>query len=287
MTSVPVLEIEEAAFRAWPAAEVVELSGWRLRFTHGVTRRANSVWPNDWRDETTLNERLEAVEAFSAARGIAPSFQLTSAARPADLDAVLAARGYAVDAPVIVMTRELDEPSRAPFRLGFLGDRLAETGRRVAHRSSGTGSLRRRARRISRDPRAPRRPRRLRARPLGRGPVAVGLGVTDGPWLGIFAMLTLPEARRRGAAKAVLHALTSWGAARGARRAYLQVERDNDAARALYTACGFVPAYEYHYRTKFKRRGDVPSYVWGFSTSARSCHQRRGSISRTSVPMTR
>ena len=91
------------------------------------------------------------------------------------------------------------------------------------------------------------------------GPVAVGLGVADGPWLGIFAMLTLPEARRRGSAKAVLHALTSWGAARGAGRAYLQVERDNDTARALYTACGFVPAYEYHYRTKFTPRGDVPS----------------------------
>ena len=28
--------------------------------------------------------------------------------------------------------------------------------------------------------------------------VAVGLGVSDGPWLGIFAMTTVPEARRRG-----------------------------------------------------------------------------------------
>ena len=27
-----VLEVEEAAFQAWPADEVVELCGWRLRF---------------------------------------------------------------------------------------------------------------------------------------------------------------------------------------------------------------------------------------------------------------
>ena len=43
-----VLEIEEAAFHAWPADEVLELSGWRLRFMHGVTHRGNSVWPNGW-----------------------------------------------------------------------------------------------------------------------------------------------------------------------------------------------------------------------------------------------
>src|SRR5262245_29768649 len=107
MQNASVLEIEEAAFRAWPAAEVVELSGWRLRFTHGVTRRANSVWPNGWHDETPLTERLEAVEAFAASRGIAPSFQVTSAARPVDLDAALAARGYSIDAPTIVETLEL------------------------------------------------------------------------------------------------------------------------------------------------------------------------------------
>ena len=253
MASVPVLEIEEAAFRAWPAAEVVELSGWRLRFTHGVTRRANSVWPNDWRDETPLDERLEAVETFSAARGIPPSFQLTSAAHPADLDAVLAARGYAVDAPVIVMTRELDAASSFDSGLGFEATVFSkpdaewltvpvERGRYAEARDVFLGILARLGNRAG-----------FALVRSDAGPIAVGLGVTDGPWLGIFAMLTLPEARRRGAAKAVLRTLTAWGAARGARRAYLQVERDNDGARTLYAARGFVPAYEYHYRTNSRR----------------------------------
>jgi ribosomal protein S18 acetylase RimI-like enzyme len=64
-------------------------------------------------------------------------------------------------------------------------------------------------------------------------------------------MLTVPEARRRGAARAILAALARWGANRGATRAYLQVEHDNAPARALYEASGFLPAYDYHYRTKF------------------------------------
>ena len=246
-----VLEIEEAAFRAWPAEEVVELSGWRLRFTHGVTRRANSVWPNGWQGDTPLAERVEAVEAFAAARGITPSFQLTSAAEPPELDALLEKRGYAVDAPVVVKTLAL---SPRGFEDRGLGVRATvesqpnaewltvavDRGRYAGVRDVFLGIL---------------------SRIFGRGgfalvrsndgPLAIGLGVVDGPWLGIFAMLTVPEARRRGAARAILGALAPWGANRGATRAYLQVERDNAPARTLYQAAGFLPAYDYHYRTRF------------------------------------
>jgi len=259
MQSAPVLEIEEAAFRAWPAEEVVELSGWRLRFMHGVTRRANSVWPNGWHGETPLLERLKAVEAFAASRGIPPSFQLTSAARPSELDAALEARGYAIDAPVIVKTLELPRELSSSEGLGVQATVVSSPnadwlsvavdpdrafsryrGRYEKARDTFLGML-----------------VRLEGRAgfaLARSndePVAIGLGVVDGPWLGIFGMFALPEARRRGAARSVLRALTAWGAERGARRAYLQVERKNDAARALYSGEGFVRAYDYHYRTKF------------------------------------
>jgi GNAT superfamily N-acetyltransferase len=253
-----VLDIEEAAFRAWPAEEVVELSGWRLRFTHGVTRRANSVWPNAYRDSTPLEERLGAVEAFAAARGIAPSFQLTSVARPAELDAVLAARGYAVDAPVVVKTLELaalPPLESAPGFEAFVAPRPDDEwlsmpvgrGRYAKVRNVFAGILERLGDRAGYA--------RVRS---GGTCIAAGLGVLDGPWLGVFAMLTVPEARRRGAGKAVLRTLTAWGSARGAQRAYLQVERDNEPARALYAACSFTPAYEYHYRTKFTSPSHEP-----------------------------
>jgi GNAT superfamily N-acetyltransferase len=65
-------------------------------------------------------------------------------------------------------------------------------------------------------------------------------------------MGTRPEARRRGAATAVLHALAAWAAANGCPRSYLQVEEDNPGARALYARAGFTDAYRYHYRTKFR-----------------------------------
>lgn len=53
-----ILQLETLAANAWPAAEVQRLGGWRLRFHHGVTRRANSVWPNLTPSEHALEEQL-------------------------------------------------------------------------------------------------------------------------------------------------------------------------------------------------------------------------------------
>jgi GNAT superfamily N-acetyltransferase len=78
---------------------------------------------------------------------------------------------------------------------------------------------------------------------------AVGMGVVDGQWLGIFNMATVPEYQRRGAAGAALAALLSWGREQGASRAYLQVGFDNVAALRLYERAGFGEAYRYEYLT--------------------------------------
>ena len=61
-------ELEAVAYDFWRAPEVAELDGWRLRFAHGITGRANSVWPNG--DGTLpLDEKIERAEAWYRARG--------------------------------------------------------------------------------------------------------------------------------------------------------------------------------------------------------------------------
>jgi GNAT superfamily N-acetyltransferase len=82
----------------------------------------------------------------------------------------------------------------------------------------------------------------------------VGLGVVgtllgEG-CLGVFSMLTLPAGRRRGAAQAVLAALAARAQAEGLERMYLQVERDNAPALALYGRASFREVYGYHYRVR-------------------------------------
>ena len=102
-----VAELEAVAYDVWRAPEVEELDGWRLRFAHGLTGRANSVWPNG-DGALPLAERIEGVERWYAARGVPVLFQLTAAARPDGLEPALAARGYEVrGVPVSVETARL------------------------------------------------------------------------------------------------------------------------------------------------------------------------------------
>ncbi|MFE1171861.1 GNAT family N-acetyltransferase [Streptomyces sp. NPDC058773] len=78
--------------------------------------------------------------------------------------------------------------------------------------------------------------------------VAVGRAVVDTGWAGVFGMATLPAARGRGAARAVLAALAGWAGAHAADRMYLQVEHDNAPALRLYGRAGFRERCGYHYR---------------------------------------
>jgi len=56
----------------------------------------------------------------------------------------------------------------------------------------------------------------------------------------ILALATDPAAQRRGVATAILAELVSLAHAKGARRIFLDVARNNDRARAFYAALGFV-----------------------------------------------
>ena len=105
---VDIQAIERCALAAWPAAEVVETHGWLLRYAHGVTRRANSTWPNGAPDDgwtaVAVDDALARVGAFYRARRLPPRLQITPAALPDGLDALLAARGYVAEAPTAVQT---------------------------------------------------------------------------------------------------------------------------------------------------------------------------------------
>ncbi len=249
-----VAAIERAAYEAWPAAEVAELGGWRLRFNHGVTNRGNSVWPGPGSGSEAASgedvaSRIATAEAFYAERGRRAIFQLVPVAAPASLDGALAARGYEAFSPVHVQTAEAaaiaalpappglelgcdDAPSEAWLDLATRRGRytgvsagvfLAMLGRLAGRAgfawAAGEQSL-----------------------------AATGLVVAAPPWAGIFAMRTLEASRGRGLGRAVLRALAGWAVGRGSRRLYLQVEQDNPAALGLYERAGFETRYDYHYR---------------------------------------
>jgi GNAT superfamily N-acetyltransferase len=231
-------ELEAVAYDFWRAPDVFELDGWRLRFAHGVSGRANSVWPNGF-GRLPLDEKIDRAEEWYQARGVPVLFQLTDAARPAGLDDALIARGYgARNAPVSVQVALLDDVLERTHGEAAVTQELDDawlqlwTGTRGFENHDA-------ARAILTDGDAA----------FARvGAVAVGRGVAVGEWLGITAMATLPEARRRGHARSIVHSLARWAVGRGCKRAIVQVDTSNDPALTLYGNAGFAPHHEYHYR---------------------------------------
>jgi N-acetylglutamate synthase len=255
--------LEKLAIHAWPALTIHELDGWRLRYGSGVTRRANAVWPNEVSGTLDLDSRISQVENFYTTRGLPTLFQLSPAALPEGLDAELEKRGYEKRWPTAVQAAEI----------GDLLDRTAVEGApevRMVHLFDDEWFetyCKSESPRISADAaesqdRLTQESAAIRGRILrrislpvayasvrfGGQSVAVGLGVREHDWLGIYCQATLPSAQRRGAAFAILHELALWGRADGAKRLYLQVMYDNPAALALYDRAGFRTVYETHYR---------------------------------------
>jgi N-acetylglutamate synthase len=250
-----VLAVERVAFDAWPAAEVRPLGGWRLRFNHGVSNRGSSVWPGPGPSEPALDTHIADVERFYAERGAAACYQLSAAADPPELDAVLAARGYETHSPVSVEVASTSRVTALAALRGFetlCSDELSEewfdvSGRQGRFRGEAVAVYRVMLERLS------GRAGFALVRAGGEA-AAVGLGVASPPWAGVFSMLTLPACRGKRLGEAVLGALARWAEGRGAGRLYLQVEADNAPARKLYARAGFGPRYAYHYRRQRERR---------------------------------
>ena len=246
-----IAALEEVAARAVPPGEVCEIGGWLARFTGDLpARRANSVLARAHAGPDA-EATLAAVERFYAERGRPARFQVTPASRPEGLRALLRRRGYALESPTDVWVGAL---AGAAALRPAPGARVAlapepgagwweawRTTLGISHeRTAGPAALFGRL----------RLPTAFVAVGLDSTVAAVGMGVCDGRWLGIFNMATRPQLRRCGAGRTVLAALARWASSYGATDAYLQVDVTNHRARALYRLAGLNAAYRYAYLTR-------------------------------------
>lgn len=241
--------VEAYAANAVPSSHLRIVDGWRLRYNHGVTRRANSVLAEGHGAGTPLDAKLAEVEAFYRHFGVSPRFQVTPVSQPEGLVEALRAHGYrhteAVDVlsvPVTTLRRYAEkreglEPLLCPT---LEPDWFSHYLRAEPHEGFKAEVRRRMLSHLV-------TPARFVTITDQSEPLAVGLGVVEGGWLGIFNVATDPAARRRGAATTLLAALADWAAEQGATNVYLQVGRGNVPAQTLYRRLGFAPFYQYHY----------------------------------------
>ncbi|MET7619418.1 GNAT family N-acetyltransferase [Streptomyces sp. NPDC005408] len=243
----PAADFEELArvmARAWQPVESERLGAWELRASSGFTRRANSVLPlGD--PGLPLDEALAHVRAWYERRGLPAYIQTATGAAGTqeELCAQLEARGWLRE-----VTAEVRIGALAP-----VGDLDAEVERVRLARSFDEAWLRRYQRSGVPGPHVRQvlgsGPSVWFATVPGEGevPAAIGRCVVDGRWAGFMAVEVDPEYRRQGLATTVMTALARRALEEGASAAWLQVETDNDGARALYEGMGFATHHRYHH----------------------------------------
>lgn len=238
-----IRRLEELAFAGWPALESRDVAGWRLRFSGGYTKRANSINALETNAQTD-SKTLAGLEAAYRERSQVPVWRLTPLAPPAMAD-LLAQRGYRATERSLVQVCPLVAPLAAAPDVSirpepsstWLEAFAACSPVRPEHRTT----MRRMLGSI--------------AAPVGFAfveeagqPMAMAIGAVQGDHMGLFDVLVMPHARRRGLARKVTESLYAWAWDHGARFAYLQVVATNAAAMPLYEAQGFRTVYSYEYR---------------------------------------
>ena len=244
-TLATISVIERHSARSWPALYVTQHHGWELRLSPALaSRRVNSLnavtpeagrFPSVLADAASLcakrgvkfhirvlplagNEASEHLESL----GISGAAETT--VKSVSLD-----REFPVDPRVTIATSMTDE-----WLDTYLAAEWHADGEREVIKAALVSVQMPQAFAIAYD---------------GGIPCAVGRGVVENGWLGIYQIATLPDARRRGFGNGVMTALLKWGKSLTAQNAYLQVVSANGPARALYNALGFQPLYTYDYWT--------------------------------------
>ncbi|MET9091710.1 GNAT family N-acetyltransferase [Streptomyces cyaneofuscatus] len=242
-------ELAAVTARAWQPVESEPLGEWRLRAAGGFTRRANSALPlGD--PGLPLGEAFGRVERWYEERGLPPYIQTATGAEGTQeaLCAELERHGWRRE-----VTAEVRIAALAP-----VGDLDADVSAVRLSRAPDEAWLSRYQRFSTPGPHVLRV---LGGGPSvwfatvaddeneGRGgaPAAIGRCVVDGRWAGFMAVEVAPEHRRRGLATSVMAALARQALEEGASAAWLQVEEDNEGARALYDGMGFAAHHRYHH----------------------------------------
>lgn len=216
--------LEHAAAMAWPGVEQQWLHGWFLRAGHGATSRANSAIPLE------VSAQLAAVAEVAdwyRARGLAAWLALPERLLSVRADGVENSRMMVRDIEIAAAptsVRLSDAPDVA-WLDGYQRDVPVEVLTAVIDGELSFAAL--------------------EAAAVGRGAVTSDPAGTR--WLGISSVRVAADQRGRGHARTLCEALLAWGAARGATRAYVQVEAENTAAVALFTSMGFRLHHSHRY----------------------------------------
>ena len=234
--------VEETCLNAWPALREVLLDGWRLRFSEGLTRRANSANPLGPVSEVDLR----GCETLYRRLGLPTIIRVLSLTDPS-VDDRIGKAGYTAEGESCVLYGPIEDIEAAGDPdVGLLDEPTAEWFGAMAvlqnHSSDQAATYRRIVGQLA-------IPAAFAALWDEGGIVALAYGALHNGLLCYESVITDRLRRRRGWGRRIVKALAAWARDQGAVGVCLEVEAHNAPARALYDAVGLkTELYRYHYR---------------------------------------
>ncbi|HEX3077991.1 MAG TPA: GNAT family N-acetyltransferase [Lachnospiraceae bacterium] len=245
MSSI-IIKYEELSINAFPALLTEIYDGWILRYANGYTYRANSVNPI-YTSSESLDRKVNICEEKYFQKGLPCVFKMTDNL-DSILDGMLEKRGYDIQKSADIMERKLAEESFMDQQVDIeyvISDEWFEAYVKMNEmkQESIQGAARGCLDRIG-------NPVICASIKQEGMVVAIGLGVYENGYVGLFDILVHEDYRRRGLGMRVVNAILQEGQRMGTHTAYLQVVATNSIAVNMYERLGFEKVYTYWYRVK-------------------------------------
>jgi GNAT superfamily N-acetyltransferase len=241
--------IEDAGLNASAPSQQRLIDGWLLRFSPGKARRArcvNAVAAG----RLPVADKLALCEAVYAEVGLPLIVRITPFSEPLGLDRSLADAGMrSVSETRVMMLPDLSRIVAPAMPRGVMPQRLGHEAFAQTVGQLRGSTLAQRQAHAQRLVHAPV-PFSGQALKWGSEVAVCAQTAIERDLVGLYDIYTAPAHRNRGLARLLCEHLLAQARSQGARVAYLQVDRDNEPARALYRRLGFADAYSYHYRTR-------------------------------------
>ncbi len=252
MDPYSVKRFQEYIMNAFPSKFYYFLNGWVVRFTGGITYRANSVFPINYiGDETQIEKDIEVVEKEYKKYGLPTIFTMHDYFKPENLDEILKIRGYKEDSHTNALISEINEIKRSEinryYNYEIYNNRIPEFSNLLAQYTNKDEEQQEIITEISRRITIPKKCfilAKFKEKVVG---TLMGVLNSEG-YVYVSDLLVAPDHRRNNIATSMIFTLIDeWALKNNARYIWLQVEVQNRIANKLYEDLEFRKAYYYYY----------------------------------------
>ncbi len=247
-----IKQFQEFLLNSWPAKHYYFLNGWILRFTDGITSRANSVFPIRYTGtDEILESDIAIVEKAYKAHNLPPVFTMHEFYEPKNLKGKLLKRGYHTYDQTIALGIQIDDihPTTITndFEYFIFNSRVKEFSEFLTRFSKWNEDEQNIIQEINQRIVIPKKCYVI-AEYQNEVMGTLFAALVPQGYLYIGDVFVHPDFRRKGVATSMLFKLKNeWVKSNRVKTIWLQVEKVNTKALDLYHKLGMKKLYDYYY----------------------------------------